>query len=94
MVEQRQLAVDEIERIVKSTGHAYISLGGVSPFFGFVGRKEWRQILGQFIVDQKGGLIQLWALVSKKDDDKQVSQNSGETIERPRLAKLRKKLGE
>ncbi|MCJ7633353.1 class I SAM-dependent methyltransferase [Candidatus Bathyarchaeota archaeon] len=94
MAEDRPLAVNEIKRILKPTGQAYISLGGISPFFGFVDRAEWEQILEGFTVEQRGGFIQKWAAVSKKDNGKHMSENYEETTERPRFLKLRKKLGE
>jgi ubiquinone/menaquinone biosynthesis C-methylase UbiE len=88
--DHRDLVVNEIQRILKPTGRAYISLGGVSPFFGFVGRVEWERILEAFIVKRKGGLIQKWADVSKKENSRYVA----EPTRRPRFLKLRKELGE
>ena len=88
--DHRELVVNEIQRILKPTGRAYISLGGVSPFFGFVGPAEWERILEAFIVKRKGGLIQKWADVSKKDNSRYVA----EPAKRPRFLKLRKELGE
>jgi hypothetical protein len=82
--------VNEIQRILKPTGRAYISLGGVSPFFGFVGRAEWERILEAFIVKRKGGLIQKWADVPKKENSRYVA----EPTKPPRFLKLRKELGE
>ncbi len=63
----RVQVVNEILRVLKPTGRAYISLGGISPFFGFVGRAEWMRILETFIVKRKGGLIQKWADASKRE---------------------------
>jgi ubiquinone/menaquinone biosynthesis C-methylase UbiE len=88
--DHRELVVNEIQRILKPTGRAYISLGGVSPFFGFVGRAEWERILEAFIVKRKGGLIQKWVDVSKKENGRYVA----EPTKRPRFLKLRKELGE
>ncbi len=88
--DRRELVVNEIQRILKPTGRAYISLGGVSPFFGFVGRGEWERILEAFIVKRKGGIIQKWADVSKKENSRYVA----ESTKRPRFLKLRKELGE
>ena len=48
--DHRPSVVSEIQRILKPTGQAYISLGGISPFFGFVGREEWERILERFAV--------------------------------------------
>jgi len=93
MLEHRGLAVKEIKRILRQTGQAYLSLGGYPPF-GFVDKAEWKNILEGFRVERRGGLIQKWALVSKKDNDDQVSEDYIETTKRPKFAKLRKKLGE
>lgn len=65
MPEQRPSAVNEIKRILKPTGQAYLSLGSPPPL-GFVGREEWEKILEGFIVERKGGFLQKWAVVSKK----------------------------
>lgn len=89
--DNRGVVVNEIQRILKPTGQAYISLGGVSPFFGFVGRAEWEQILETFIVQQRGGFIQKWAAVSKKENSKYLE---GKEVKRPRFLKFRKKAGE
>jgi len=71
MVEHRPLAVKKIKRILKPTGQAYLSLGGYPPF-GFVDRAEWEKILEGFRVERRGGFLQKWALVSKKENGKQV----------------------
>ncbi len=92
--DHRELVVNEIQRILKLTGRAYISLGAISPFFGFVGRAEWERILEGFIVKRRGGLIQKWADVSKKGDSQYMAGNHVESTKRPRFLKLRKKLGE
>jgi ubiquinone/menaquinone biosynthesis C-methylase UbiE len=92
--DHRQLVVNEIQRILKPTGQAYLSLGGVSPFFGFVGRAEWEQILEGFIVTRRGGFIQKWAAVSNKDNRQYMTENEGTSTKHPRFLKLRKKLGE
>ena len=89
--DNRGLVVNEIQRILKPTGQAFISLGGVSPFFGFMGRAEWERILETFIVKQRGGFIQKWAAVSKKEKSKYIEGNN---VKRPRFLKLRKKSGE
>ena len=62
----RPTIVKEIKRILKSTGQAYLSLGSYPPF-GFVNREEWKKILAGFKVDRRGGFLQPWALVFKKD---------------------------
>jgi ubiquinone/menaquinone biosynthesis C-methylase UbiE len=91
--EGRPLIVGEIQRVLKSTGRAYLSLGMHRPF-GFVDSKEWETILGQFKVEQRGGFLQKWALVSKRDDGEDVSKEYVESTKRPQLLKFRKKLGE
>lgn len=63
MPNNRQLAVNEIRRILKPTGQAYISLGYPPPL-GFVDRNEWEKILERFRVERRGGFFQKWALVS------------------------------
>jgi ubiquinone/menaquinone biosynthesis C-methylase UbiE len=68
MADQRPLAVNEIKRILKPNGQAYLSLGG-SPPLGFVNRAEWEKILEGFRVKRRGGFLfgfQKWALVSAK----------------------------
>jgi ubiquinone/menaquinone biosynthesis C-methylase UbiE len=93
MAEHRQSAVNEIKRILKPTGRAYLSLGSPPPL-GFVDRAEWEKILEGFTVEQRGGFLQKWAVVSKKDDGKSMLADELETTERHRFAKLRKKFGE
>jgi ubiquinone/menaquinone biosynthesis C-methylase UbiE len=65
MADHRQSAVNEIRRILKPRGQAYLSLGSPPPL-GFVGRAEWEKILDGFSVKRRGGFLQKWALVSKK----------------------------
>lgn len=66
MADQRESAVNEIRRVLKSTGLAYLSLG-MPPPFGFVNRAEWERILEGFSVMRRGqGLRVKWALVSAK----------------------------
>ncbi len=61
----RDLAVNEIKRIMKSDGKAYLSLGSPPPL-GHVNRREWEKILEGFRVERRGGFLQKWALVSAK----------------------------
>lgn len=63
MADHRQLAVNEIRRILKPQGRAYLSLGFPPPL-GFVDRAEWEEILERFRVERRGGLFQKWAVVS------------------------------
>lgn len=93
MPDHRQSAVNEMKRILKPAGKAYLSLGGPPPF-GFVDGAEWEKMLERFKVEQRGGFLQKWASVSKKGDGKHVSGDYAETTKRPRFMKLRKKLGE
>ena len=93
MAEHRPSAVKEIKRILKPTGKAYLSLGSPPPL-GFVDRAEWERILEGFIVEQRGGFLQKWAVVSKKDNSRNTSANDVETTERHRFTTLRKKFGE
>ena len=65
MAEHRPLAVNEIKRILKPNGQAYLSLGAPPPL-GFVNRVEWEKILEGFKVERRGGFIQKWAVVTKK----------------------------
>jgi ubiquinone/menaquinone biosynthesis C-methylase UbiE len=73
MRENRPSAVKEIKRILKPTGKAYLSLGSPPPL-GFVDKAEWERILEGFVVEQRGGFLQKWAVVSKKDDDKNIGE--------------------
>jgi ubiquinone/menaquinone biosynthesis C-methylase UbiE len=89
----RPKVVNEIKRVLKSTGQAYLSLGSYPPF-GFVNREEWKKILAGFRVVRRGGFLQPWALVFKKDDDENTSVDYVETDKSHRFVKLRKKWGE
>ena len=89
----RPTVVNEIKRVLKSTGQAYLSLGSYPPF-GFVNRKEWEKILAGFKVERRGGFTQPWALVLKKDEGEDTSADYVETNKRHRFVKLRKKWGE
>lgn len=63
MRNNRPSAVNEIKRILKPSGQAYLSLGFPPPL-GFVDRAEWKTILEGFSVKRRGGFFQKWALVS------------------------------
>jgi 2-polyprenyl-3-methyl-5-hydroxy-6-metoxy-1,4-benzoquinol methylase len=63
MAIDRRLAVNEMRRILKPTGMAYLSLGSPPPF-GYVDQLEWEDILAGFKVEQGGSFKELWALVS------------------------------
>ena len=63
MAIDRQLAVNELKRILKPTGMAYLSLG-FRPPLGYVDQPEWEGILGGFNIEEGGSFKQLWALVS------------------------------
>ncbi len=64
MAVDRPSAVGEIKRILKPTGHAYLSLGAAPPF-GYVDRDEWSQILEGFLVEKGGAYEERWAIVSR-----------------------------
>jgi ubiquinone/menaquinone biosynthesis C-methylase UbiE len=65
MAGNRQSAVNEIKRIIKPDGKAYLSLGSPPPL-GHVNRAEWKKILEGFRVERRGGFLQKWALVSPR----------------------------
>jgi ubiquinone/menaquinone biosynthesis C-methylase UbiE len=65
MAVDRPLAVDEMKRILKPTGHAYISLGATPPM-GYVDETEWDLILQEFSVISGGRFKEKWAMVSLK----------------------------
>lgn len=65
MANNRQLSVNEMKRILKSEGKAYLSLGAGPPL-GFVDQAEWEKILEGFRVEQGGSFKEKWAVVSLK----------------------------
>jgi ubiquinone/menaquinone biosynthesis C-methylase UbiE len=67
MAIDRQLAVNEMKRILKPTAMAYLSLGFPPPF-GYVDQPEWEDILSGFKVERGGSFKELWALVSLKQE--------------------------
>ncbi len=67
MPHDRELFVSEMKRILKPTGHAYVSLGAGPPL-GFMGQEEWEKMLKGFRVEQEGSWRKGWALVSLKQD--------------------------
>ena len=67
MAIDRKLAVNEMKRILKPTGMAYLSLGSPPPF-GYVDQLEWEDILDGFKVEQGGSFKELWGLVSLKQE--------------------------
>jgi ubiquinone/menaquinone biosynthesis C-methylase UbiE len=70
MAVDRQFAVDEMKRILKPTGHAYISLGATPPL-GYVDEAEWDLMLRGFNVDKGGRFKEKWAVVSLKQGMKE-----------------------
>jgi ubiquinone/menaquinone biosynthesis C-methylase UbiE len=68
MTDHRPAAVNEIKRILKPSGQAYLSLGApwLPPLLGYVNRMEWETILDEFRVQRRGGFLQKWAVVSFK----------------------------
>ena len=67
MADHREAAVNEIKRILKVKGQAYLSLGAGPPF-GYVDQAEWENILEGFKVKQGGSYKEKWAVVSVKQD--------------------------
>ncbi|OGN96818.1 MAG: hypothetical protein A2Z77_00120 [Chloroflexi bacterium RBG_13_51_36] len=67
MAEHRKEAVNEIRRILKGEGQAYLSLGAGPPF-GYVDQAEWDNILQGFKVERGGSYKEKWALVSPKQE--------------------------
>ena len=67
MSQDRQLSVNEMKRILKVKGQAYLSLGAGPPF-GFVDKAEWEKILEGFRVEQGGSYREKWAVVSLKNE--------------------------
>ena len=61
----REATVNEMKRILKSSGKAYLSLGQRPPL-GFVGQEEWARILEGFKVEQRDTSHNMWAIVSIK----------------------------
>ncbi len=59
----RRLAVNEIKRILKLSGKAYLSLG-MGPPFGYVNQAEWESIMQGFTVERGGSYKEMWAIVS------------------------------
>jgi len=67
MAQDRQLSVNEMKRILKPTGQAYLSLGAGPPV-GFVDQEEWENTLEGFRLEQEGSWQKKWAVVSLKQD--------------------------
>ena len=67
MANNREATVNEIKRILKDKGQAYLSLGA-SPPFGYVDQVEWVNILEGFKVEQGGSYKEKWAVVSIKQE--------------------------
>ncbi len=65
MAVDRESAVSEIKRILKSTGYAYISLGATPPM-AYVDKAESEHILQGFNVEKGGSFQEKWVLVSLK----------------------------
>jgi hypothetical protein len=67
MAQDRQLSMNEMKRILKLKGQAYLSLGAGPPL-GFVDQAEWEAMLEGFKVEQGGSFKEKWAVVSLKQD--------------------------
>jgi ubiquinone/menaquinone biosynthesis C-methylase UbiE len=66
--QQRESAVNEIRRILKPTGRAYLS--AARGHWSYVNQAEWERILANFRVERRGGdgflaTSDRWAVVSK-----------------------------
>ncbi len=64
--QHHESAVNEIRRILKPKGLAYLSVTG--GFFSYVDQAEWEKILEGFRVEWRGNpmMADRWALVSTK----------------------------
>jgi hypothetical protein len=66
--QQHESAVNEMKRILKPRGLAYLSVAKGS--YSYVGRLKWEKILDEFRVEQRGGegflASDRWASVSIK----------------------------
>ena len=67
MANHREAAANEIKRILKLKGQAYLSLGAGPPF-GYVDQLEWENILEGFKMEQGGSYKEKWAVVSVKQE--------------------------
>ncbi len=65
MAYDRQLAVNEMKRILKQGGQLYMTLGGGPPF-SYVDKAEWTEILEGFTIKRGGSYKEMWAVVSLK----------------------------
>lgn len=66
MADNRQSAVNEMRRILKPTGQAYLSVD--KGHWSYVGQAEWEKILEGFRVEQRGDplISDRWAVISTK----------------------------
>jgi ubiquinone/menaquinone biosynthesis C-methylase UbiE len=65
MATDRAAAVAEMKRVLKPTGHAYLSLGATPPL-GYVDEPEWNDILSGFDVVEGGDYRHRWAIVARR----------------------------
>jgi ubiquinone/menaquinone biosynthesis C-methylase UbiE len=79
MSTDRQSAVNEIRRVLKSTGKAYISLG-LGPPLGFVNEAEWQKIVEGFRVEQGGTYKEKWAVVSTRIEQLEVPRQTSRAV--------------
>jgi SAM-dependent methyltransferase len=61
----RPAAVNEIKRVLKPSGQAYLSLGAHPPM-GLVDQAEWENIIDGFNVEGGGSFKEMWAVVGVK----------------------------
>jgi hypothetical protein len=65
--QQHELAVNEMKRVLKPGGKAYLS--AAKGYYSYMSEVEWERILEGFRVEGRGDgslLGDRWALVSKK----------------------------
>lgn len=65
MENDRMAAVDEIKRVLKPHGHAYISLGAAPPL-GLMDENEWNEMLSKFTIIEGGKYKDLWVIISNQ----------------------------
>jgi len=63
MENDRMVAVDEIRRILKPSGYAYVSLGAAPPL-GLMDENEWNEMLTKFTIQEGGNYQDLWVVLS------------------------------
>jgi hypothetical protein len=62
--QQHEPAVNEMKHILKPGEKEYLS--AAKGYYSYMSKAEWERILEGFSVRRRGGFLQKWALVSKK----------------------------